>query len=106
MTLDEQQRIALARVLLQRPDWIIQDEAMSELDDDSRHLAEELFRKELAHAALISIGRKSGNSHFYDRVLSLEVAPPGLALPMGLPPQTQVQRDQHESVAAAPAAGE
>lgn len=104
MTLDEQQRIALARVLLQRPDWIIQDEAMSELDDDSRHLAEELFRKELAHTALISIGRKSGNGHFYDRVLELQVAPPGLALPMGLP-RPQI-RDQHEGMVAAPATGE
>jgi vitamin B12/bleomycin/antimicrobial peptide transport system ATP-binding/permease protein len=105
MTLDEQQRIALARMLLQRPDWIIQDEAMSELDDDSRHLAEELFRNELAHTALISIGRKSGNGHFYDRVLELQVAPPGLALPMVLRPQPQVPRDQRESVAAAAIAG-
>lgn len=105
MTLDEQQRIALARVLLQRPDWIVQDEAMSELDDDSRHLAEELFRKELAHTALISIGRKSGSGHFYGRVLELQVAPPGLALPMELHPLRQV-RQQYGGIAAASATGE
>lgn len=82
ITLDEQQRIALARVLLHKPDWIIQDEAMSELDDDSKRLAESIFENELSHAALISIGRKSGNGHTYHRVLELQVAPPGLALPM------------------------
>ena len=91
MTLDEQQRIALARVLLLRPDWVIQDEAMSELDDDNRRLAEDLFRKELAHTALISIGRKSGNGHFYGRVLELQVAPPGLALPMALPSERRIK---------------
>jgi vitamin B12/bleomycin/antimicrobial peptide transport system ATP-binding/permease protein len=105
MTLDEQQRIALARTMLQRPDWIIQDEAMSELDDDSRHLAEELFRKELAHAAVISVGRKGRNGNFYDRVLELQVVPPGLAPTMELHPQPQI-RDQHEGVVAAPATGE
>jgi putative ATP-binding cassette transporter len=105
MTLDEQQRIALARVLLQRPDWIIQDEAMSELDDDNRRLAEALFRNELAQAALISIGRRSGNGHFYSRVLELQVAPPGLALPMALPPRPQAPGDEQQEAIAAPASG-
>jgi vitamin B12/bleomycin/antimicrobial peptide transport system ATP-binding/permease protein len=75
LTLDEQQRIALVRVLLHQPDWIIQDGALSELDDDNRRLAESLFHKELAQAALISIGRKSGNGHFYHRTIELQVAP-------------------------------
>jgi putative ATP-binding cassette transporter len=102
ITLDEQQRIAMARVLLHKPDWLIQDEAMSELDDDNRHLAETLLREELAHAAVISIGRRSGNGHFYDRILTLEVAPPGLGLPLDLPARPHAQRDPRD--AAAPAA--
>jgi vitamin B12/bleomycin/antimicrobial peptide transport system ATP-binding/permease protein len=93
ITLDEQQRIALARVLLHKPDWVIQDEAISELDDDSRQLAESLFHEELAHAALVSIGRKSGNGDFYNRVLELQVAPPSLALPLTLPGQSQSLRE-------------
>jgi putative ATP-binding cassette transporter len=92
ITLDEQQRIALARVLLHKPDWIVQDEALSELDDDSRRLAESIFHKELADAALISIGRKSGNGHFYHRTLDLRVAPPSLALPMTLLGKSQFGR--------------
>jgi vitamin B12/bleomycin/antimicrobial peptide transport system ATP-binding/permease protein len=82
MTIDEQQRIALVRMLLQRPEWIVQDEAVSELDDENRLLAEGLFHQELAHAALISIGRRTGNGQFYDRILELQLAPPGIVLPM------------------------
>ncbi len=40
LTLDEQQRFAFARMILLKPAWVIQDEAMSELDDDNRKLLE------------------------------------------------------------------
>jgi vitamin B12/bleomycin/antimicrobial peptide transport system ATP-binding/permease protein len=101
MTIDEQQRIALVRMLLQRPEWIIQDEAMSELDDDNRLLAEELFRKELAHAALISIGRRTGNGHSYQRILELQLAQPGIVLPMSVLPPPQPEHAEPVVAAAA-----
>jgi putative ATP-binding cassette transporter len=94
MTLDEQQRIALARMLLHKPDWVIQDEAMSELDEENRRLAEDLFREELAHAALISIGRKDGNGRFYDRIIELQLSPPGLSLPMTVEFRGQARPEQ------------
>jgi putative ATP-binding cassette transporter len=82
LTLDEEQRIAFARALLQKPAWIVQDEAMSELDDENRKLAESIFKRDLAGTALISIGKKSENGGFYDRVLHLQAKPPGLTMPL------------------------
>jgi putative ATP-binding cassette transporter len=74
LTLDEQQRLAIGRAVLHKPDWIIQDEAMSELDEDSRALAKSLFKEELSDTALISLGKHAENGGFYDRVIHLGVA--------------------------------
>jgi putative ATP-binding cassette transporter len=74
LTLDEQQRLAIGRAVLHKPDWIIQDEAMSELDEDSRALAKSLFKEELSGTALISLGKHAENGGFYDRVVHLGVA--------------------------------
>jgi putative ATP-binding cassette transporter len=101
MTIDEQQRIALVRMLLQKPEWIIQDEAVSELDDENRLLAEGLFHEELAHAALISIGRRTGNGEFYHRILELQLAPPGIVLPMSVSPDASVEHAGPRTVNAA-----
>jgi putative ATP-binding cassette transporter len=84
LTLDEQQRIAFARALLQKPDWIIQDEAMSEMDEDNRRLLQSAFQRELADTALIGIGKRSEDGSFYDRTLTLQTHPPALAMPLRL----------------------
>ena len=73
LTLDEQQRLAIGRALLHKPDWIVNDEAMSELDDDNRALVKSLFGKELAGTALISIGRHTDDGGFYQRIVHLSV---------------------------------
>jgi putative ATP-binding cassette transporter len=74
---DERQRIAIARALLHKPKWIIQDEAMSEMDEDNRKLAESIFSKDLNGTALIGLGKPSDNGHFYGRILNLKTQPPG-----------------------------
>ncbi|NJM34425.1 MAG: hypothetical protein HC850_06610 [Rhodomicrobium sp.] len=84
LTLDEQQRIAFARALLHKPAWIVQDEAMSELDDDSRKLAESIFKHDLAGTALVSIGKRSDDGNFYERIFNLEARPPAMTLPLRL----------------------
>lgn len=101
LALDEQQRIAFARALLHKPDWIVQDEALSELDDDTRKLIKSVFQQELARTALISIGRKSDNGGFYSRVLDLQLDPPGLVLPMSLHTEAEAPPDDHEIKSAA-----
>jgi putative ATP-binding cassette transporter len=101
LTLDEQQRIAFARALLHKPAWIIQDEAMSELDDDSRKLAESIFKRDLAGTALVSIGKRSDDGNFYDRIFNLEATPPALKLPLRLSPQPPADLQERQERANA-----
>jgi len=82
LTLDEQHRLVLGRILLHRPQWVIQDESMSELDDESRKLALSIFGAELANTAVVSIGRHDPSHGFYQRTLNLQTRLPGLRLPL------------------------
>ncbi|MFN8525849.1 MAG: ABC transporter ATP-binding protein/permease [Chloroflexota bacterium] len=66
----EQQRLAMARALLHRPDFLFMDEATSALDEDSeRHLLSAL-RDRLPKAAVISISHRSGDLDFATRRLT------------------------------------
>ncbi|MBB4038460.1 putative ATP-binding cassette transporter [Microvirga flocculans] len=71
LPLEEQQRLAFARLMLHRPRWIIFDEAISALDEDSRRLILSIFENELAGATVISTSRRPSGDMFYDRVLHL-----------------------------------
>ncbi len=59
LTLDERRRVILARVLLHKPEWIVQDESIYELDEESRRVAESIFGSELKGTAVLSIGRRA-----------------------------------------------
>ena len=67
----EQQRIAFARLLVQRPDVVIMDEATSALDADSQDSMMSLFRDELAACTLISVGHRTELEEYHDRKLTL-----------------------------------
>jgi putative ATP-binding cassette transporter len=67
----EQQRIAFARLLVQRPDVVVMDEATSALDADSQDSMMELFRKELADVTVISVGHRPELEEYHDRKLTL-----------------------------------
>jgi putative ATP-binding cassette transporter len=72
--LDEQQRIAFARLLLHKPRWVVMDEALEALDDEHQEIARSLFEQELADVAVIGIGRQSEESEengFYDRTVQI-----------------------------------
>jgi putative ATP-binding cassette transporter len=56
----EQQRLALARVLLQDPAWVLLDEATSSLDAASEAKAYELLTQRLPRAALIAVAERPG----------------------------------------------
>ncbi|MGO8952902.1 MAG: ABC transporter ATP-binding protein/permease [Rhodomicrobium sp.] len=71
LTLDERRRLVLGRVLLHRPQWVVQDESMYELDEESRRVAFEIFREELKQTAVLSIGRRHLEGTFYQRVLNV-----------------------------------
>ena len=67
----EQQRIALARALLQRPDWIFMDEATSALDEATESALYALLIERLPQSALISIGHRPALHRFHTRRLEI-----------------------------------
>lgn len=71
LSLGEQQRLAFARLLLQRPRWVFMDEATAALDEENQDRLMTLFREELAESALISIGHRPGLDAYHDRTLTL-----------------------------------
>jgi putative ATP-binding cassette transporter len=67
----EQQRIGFARLLVQRPDIVIMDEATAALDVASQDSMMDLFRGELAHATLVSVGHRVELEEYHDGRLTL-----------------------------------
>jgi putative ATP-binding cassette transporter len=76
----ELQRVAFARMLLNRPSWVFMDEGTSALDDDSQIALMSLFRAELSATSLLSIGHRAGLDQFHDRTLTLVHGPEGARL--------------------------
>ena len=71
LSLGEQQRLAFARILLIRPDWIFLDEATSALDEPRERVLYELLHQELPSASIISIGHRSTLFALHDTELHL-----------------------------------
>jgi vitamin B12/bleomycin/antimicrobial peptide transport system ATP-binding/permease protein len=65
---DEKQCLAVARVILQRPLWVVVSEAFETLDPASRRRIDALFSGALAHVGLIDIGRDTHRGFFLRRV--------------------------------------
>jgi vitamin B12/bleomycin/antimicrobial peptide transport system ATP-binding/permease protein len=70
----EQQRLALARVLLHRPDWLFLDEATSALDETMEAMLYGLLRERLHGATMVSIAHKPSVIAFHDRRLVIDPA--------------------------------
>ena len=68
----EQQRLSIARALLQKPDWLFLDEATSALDEKSEAELYKLLLKRLPKSAIVSIGHRSSLNVFHDRFFTLE----------------------------------
>ncbi len=67
----EQQRLAFARVLLNRPDWVFLDEATSALDGDREQQLYALLRERLPGTTLVSIAHRPTVAAFHARRLRL-----------------------------------
>ncbi len=74
LTLEERRRLILGRMLLHRPQWLVQDESIYELDEETRKTALSILGNELKQTAVLSIGRHHPNDTFYQRFLNLETA--------------------------------
>jgi vitamin B12/bleomycin/antimicrobial peptide transport system ATP-binding/permease protein len=75
----EQQRLAIARVLLKKPRWIFADEATSALDERAEKAVYErlMALAQERDGALVSIAHRSGLASFHNRTWVLEPAPEG-----------------------------
>jgi len=63
----EQQRIAFARALVQKPAWLFLDEATSSLDEESETRLYALLRKQLPGTTVVSVGHRSTLRAFHAR---------------------------------------
>jgi len=70
----EQQRVAFARALLNRPDWLFMDEATSALDENSEAVLYRTLRERLPHCSIISIGHRSSLRQFHERELAVDTS--------------------------------
>ena len=70
----EQQRLAFARALLYKPDWLFLDEATASLPDADQDQLYSLVKKRLPNATIISIGHRESLGEHHDRRLELRDA--------------------------------
>jgi putative ATP-binding cassette transporter len=67
----EQQRIAFARVVLNRPKAVFVDEATSALDEGLEYAVYDLVRSELPDAILVSVSHRPSVEQHHQRHLEL-----------------------------------
>ncbi len=66
----EQQRLAFARALLNKPDWLFLDEATASLPEDAQDALYRLLAEQLPHATLVSIGHRASLKSHHGRELA------------------------------------
>lgn len=67
----EQQRIAFARVLLHKPDWVFLDESTSMLDIANEKRVYHLLKSELPHCSIVSVGHRPTLDVYHDDVIDM-----------------------------------
>jgi putative ATP-binding cassette transporter len=73
----EQQRVAFARALLQKPGWLFLDEATSNLDDPSQARLYEVLIQRLKDTTIVSIGHRDELACFHAQRVELRPVPGG-----------------------------
>lgn len=72
LSLGEQQRLAIARTLLAKPDWLFLDEATAALDEPLEEAIYETLRTSLPGTTVVSIGHRSTLKAMHDRVITMQ----------------------------------
>jgi len=76
----EQQRVAFARTLIHKPEWIFMDEATSALDEVGQENVMKLLIEKLPETSVVSIGHRPGLEVFHTRELTLVQGEEGATL--------------------------
>ncbi|HEY5898550.1 MAG TPA: ABC transporter ATP-binding protein/permease [Burkholderiales bacterium] len=66
----EQQRLAFARALLNKPDWLFLDEATASLPEDAQEALYRLVKTRLPRTTLVSIGHRASLRAYHGRQLA------------------------------------
>ena len=74
LSVGEQQRLAVARALLLKPNWIFIDEGTSALDEPTEAKIYALLKERLKGAAIVSIAHRPQVVGFHDRHLDIDTA--------------------------------
>jgi putative ATP-binding cassette transporter len=72
----EQQRIAIARAVFQKPDWLFMDEATAALDEPTEERVYEMVKEMIPNATVVSVGHRSTLKAFHDRNVHLTRSTP------------------------------
>ncbi|WP_298956521.1 ABC transporter ATP-binding protein/permease [uncultured Methylobacterium sp.] len=82
LSLGEQQRLAIARALLERPDWLFLDEATAALDEPTEAALYRTLRQRLPDTTLVSIGHRSTLDAFHQRRIDMRRREDGVFAPV------------------------
>jgi len=82
LSLGEQQRLAIARALLAKPDWLFLDEATAALDEPTEAEIYQVIREKLPGSTVVSIGHRSTLNAFHDRRIDMTKMENGLFAPV------------------------
>ena len=100
----EQQRIAFARALVQKPDWLFLDEATSAVDEATEARLYRLLRARLAETTVFSVGHRATLRPFHARQFVVELNPsgPSSIVEVTAPPKSGLGVLMHDERATRP----